>query len=160
MILYNSENSICDVRRFCCPLFYHRSVAKYLSYSSEAVMRLDHQILLKSPPPLHCWLDPSLDPSLELRANRYEEWFVGHHTFQNTCNKIKSSRDQASSQVLRFGEENAFLVSNIFVSIIYFSKNVLGITKFGGYKKNLGGIATECSPWLRAWSRLLKETVT
>ena len=63
MILYNSENSICDVRRFCCPLFYHRSVAKYLSYSSEAVMRLDHQILLKSPPLyIAGWIRPWIRP--------------------------------------------------------------------------------------------------
>jgi len=29
MILYNSENSIRDVRTFCCPLFRHSSVVKY-----------------------------------------------------------------------------------------------------------------------------------
>jgi len=34
----------------------------HLSYSSEPVMRLDCQILLKSPPPLTYWLDPPLLP--------------------------------------------------------------------------------------------------
>jgi len=29
MILYNSENSIRDIRRFCRPLFCHSSVVKY-----------------------------------------------------------------------------------------------------------------------------------
>ena len=52
-----------DIRTFCCLLFYHRSVVKYsllhLSYSSEPVMRLDCQILLKSPLVTHL-LDPPL----------------------------------------------------------------------------------------------------
>jgi len=44
------ENSICDIRPFCRPLFCHSSFVKYtLSYISEAVMRLDYLILLKSP---------------------------------------------------------------------------------------------------------------
>jgi len=46
MILYNSENSIHDIRSFCRPLFCHSSVVKYrllhLSYSSEPVMSLDY----------------------------------------------------------------------------------------------------------------------
>jgi len=52
MIFYNSENSIRDMRQFCRPSFSHSSAVKYTSpfYSSEAVMRLDCQILLKSPP--------------------------------------------------------------------------------------------------------------
>jgi len=29
MIFYNSENSTCDIRQFCRPLFCHRSVVKY-----------------------------------------------------------------------------------------------------------------------------------
>jgi len=53
MILYNSENSIRDIRQFCRPMFCHNNVVKYrllrLSFSSERVMRLDYQILLKSP---------------------------------------------------------------------------------------------------------------
>jgi len=52
MILYNSEKSIHDIRTFCRLLFYHRSVVKYtvpyLSYTSEPVVRLGCQILLKS----------------------------------------------------------------------------------------------------------------
>jgi len=49
MVLYNSENNIRNVRPFCCPLFCPSSFVKYtyLSYSSEAVMRLDYQILQK-----------------------------------------------------------------------------------------------------------------
>jgi len=51
MILYNSEKSIHDIRTFCRLLFYHRSAVKYtvlhLSYSSEPVVRLGCQILLK-----------------------------------------------------------------------------------------------------------------
>jgi len=52
MILYNSENNIRDVKPFCRPLFCHSNVWSilHLSYSSEAVVRLDHQRLLKSPP--------------------------------------------------------------------------------------------------------------
>jgi len=57
MILHNSENNICDIRPFCRPLLCHSSVVKYcilhLSCSSERVMILDYQILLKSPPPLN-----------------------------------------------------------------------------------------------------------
>jgi len=54
IILYNSENNIHDIKPFCCPLFCHSSVVKYslfhLSYSMEAVMRLEFQILLIFPP--------------------------------------------------------------------------------------------------------------
>jgi len=54
MIFYNSENNIRDRRPFCRPMFCHSSVVKYIilypSCSSEAVMRLDYQILLKPPP--------------------------------------------------------------------------------------------------------------
>jgi len=52
MILYNSENNIHHIKPFCCSLFCHSSFVKYtscLSCSGEAVMRLDYQILLKSP---------------------------------------------------------------------------------------------------------------
>ena len=51
MVLYNSENKIRHMRPMCRPLFYHSSVVKYTSspYSSEPVMRLDYQILLKLP---------------------------------------------------------------------------------------------------------------
>ena len=35
MILYNSENSIRDLRPFCRPLFYHSSVVKYSSSLME-----------------------------------------------------------------------------------------------------------------------------
>jgi len=31
MILYNSENSICDLRPFCRPFFCHSSLVKYTS---------------------------------------------------------------------------------------------------------------------------------
>jgi len=54
MILYNSENNIRDIKPFCRSLFRHSSFVKHtssLSCSSEAVARLDNQILLKSPPP-------------------------------------------------------------------------------------------------------------
>ena len=57
MILYNSENSIRDIKSFSRPLFCRSSVVKYsllhLSYSSEPVMRLDYEILLKSPHPFN-----------------------------------------------------------------------------------------------------------
>jgi len=51
MIWYNSENNIRDVRPFGCPLFCHSIFVKYtyLSYSSQAVMRHDYQILQKTP---------------------------------------------------------------------------------------------------------------
>jgi len=53
MIFYNSENSIRNIRPVCRPLFCHSSGVQYTSsYSSEVVMRLDYQILLKSSPPL------------------------------------------------------------------------------------------------------------
>ena len=42
----------CDVGPFCRPLFCHSNVVKCiscLSYNSEAIMRLDYQILLKCP---------------------------------------------------------------------------------------------------------------
>jgi len=48
MILYNSENSIRDIRPFCRPLFCHSSVVKCTSCLLQTVMRLDYQILLKS----------------------------------------------------------------------------------------------------------------
>ena len=63
MILYNSENSIRDIGPFWRPLFYQSGVLKYTSsllHSSELKMRLDCQILLKSPPPQTYWLDPPL----------------------------------------------------------------------------------------------------
>jgi len=53
MILYNSENSIRDVRPFCSPLFCHSRAVKCilnLSYIRVPVARFDCQILLKSPP--------------------------------------------------------------------------------------------------------------
>ena len=60
MILYNSENSIRDIRPFCRPLICHNSVMcslLHLSYSSEPVKRLDYQILLKlTPPNLTGWI--------------------------------------------------------------------------------------------------------
>jgi len=61
IILYNSENSIHDIRPFCRPIFCHRSVVNklHLSYSSEPIIRLDYQMLLQSPPYLY-WLDPPL----------------------------------------------------------------------------------------------------
>jgi len=31
ILFYNSENSICDIRPFCRPLFCHSSVVKYTS---------------------------------------------------------------------------------------------------------------------------------
>ena len=62
MILYHSENGIHHIRPFCRPLFCHSNVVKYtsslLQYSSEPVMRLDYQILLKSPPTLTGWIHP------------------------------------------------------------------------------------------------------
>jgi len=56
MTLYNSENSISSIRVISRPLLFHSSVAKYTSslFSSETVLRLDYQILLKSPPPNIC----------------------------------------------------------------------------------------------------------
>jgi len=54
VILHNLENSIRDKRPFCRLLFCYSIVKQHilhLSYSSEPVMRLDYQILLKSPPP-------------------------------------------------------------------------------------------------------------
>ena len=48
MILYNSENSIRDIRSLGRPLLWS---LLHLSYSGEPVMRLDYQILLKSLPP-------------------------------------------------------------------------------------------------------------
>jgi len=50
MILYNSENSIRDVRQFFRPFFRYCSIVKCtLSlYSSDLSMKLDYQILLKS----------------------------------------------------------------------------------------------------------------
>jgi len=54
MILYNSENTIRDIRSFCPPLFCQSSVVKntlsLLQQPSEPVMRRDYQILLKSFP--------------------------------------------------------------------------------------------------------------
>jgi len=51
MILYNSENSVRDLRPFCRLLFVKAVLwcILHLSCSSEPVMRLDYQILLKSP---------------------------------------------------------------------------------------------------------------
>ena len=53
MILYNSENNIRDIRPLFRQLFCHRSAVNlwstHLFYHSEAVMKLDCQVLLKSP---------------------------------------------------------------------------------------------------------------
>jgi len=63
VILFNWEKSIRDIRPFCGQLFCHSSVVKYTSslYSSEAIMRLDYQILLQSiSPNLIDWIRPCL----------------------------------------------------------------------------------------------------
>jgi len=39
IILYTSENSICDIRLFCRPMFYHSSVVKY-AFISLTVAKL------------------------------------------------------------------------------------------------------------------------
>jgi len=51
-IIYNSENNIRDIRSFFRPIFCHSSVVKYAStlLQNKPVMRLDCQIVLKSPP--------------------------------------------------------------------------------------------------------------
>jgi len=51
-IIYNSENNIRNIRSFCRPIFCYSSVVKYTStlLQTKPVMRLDCQILLKSPP--------------------------------------------------------------------------------------------------------------
>jgi len=51
-IIHNSENNSRDIRSFCRPVFCHSSVVKYTStlLQNKPVMRLDCQILLKSPP--------------------------------------------------------------------------------------------------------------
>ena len=61
-ILCNSENIIRHIRPFCRPFFCHSSVVKYTSnlLQSKHVMRLEYQILLKSPPPQVYWLDRPL----------------------------------------------------------------------------------------------------
>ena len=52
-LVFNSEYKIRDIRPFRHRLlFCHKFCEVHLSYSSEAVMRLDCLILLKSPPPL------------------------------------------------------------------------------------------------------------
>jgi len=61
MILYNSENNIRDVRLFvvrCLNCFVTAVLQSilHLSYSSEAVMRLDCQILLIARPKLSGWI--------------------------------------------------------------------------------------------------------
>ena len=50
MTLYHSKNSIRHIRLFCHQLFCHSSVVKYASSLWQTAMRLDYQILLKSPP--------------------------------------------------------------------------------------------------------------
>jgi len=52
IILYDLRNKIRNIRLFCRPLFWHSSAVRLTSFllHSEAFMRLDFQILLKSPP--------------------------------------------------------------------------------------------------------------
>jgi len=52
-LFYNSKNSIHDIRPFCHPLFCQCSIVNYTSspFSSEAIMRLESQILLKCSSP-------------------------------------------------------------------------------------------------------------
>jgi len=68
MILYNSENSIRDIRPFCRLLYCHSSAVKFSSslLQSETVMRLDYQIILKSPPPPNItgWIRPWVNTAL------------------------------------------------------------------------------------------------
>ena len=57
----HSENSVRDIKPFCCPLFCHSSVVKYTlsPLSSKAVMSLDSQLLPTSPPHnLTSWVRP------------------------------------------------------------------------------------------------------
>jgi len=57
MMLYSLEKSIRDTSPFCRPLVCYSSVVMYtyLSYSTEAVVRLDYQISPQSSPKLTDW---------------------------------------------------------------------------------------------------------
>jgi len=63
MILYNLENSIRDLNHFSVHCFVTEVLFSnlHLSCSSETVMNLDYQILLKTPPPplnFTGWIQP------------------------------------------------------------------------------------------------------
>ena len=70
--VYNSEDSIRDVRPFCSHCFVRAMLSSLLLlfYSSDPVMRLEFQILLKSPPKLIGWIrlcvKTGICPSLEI----------------------------------------------------------------------------------------------
>jgi len=72
MTVYNSEDSIRDVRPFCSHCFVRAMLSSlfHLFYSSDPVMRLEFQILLKSPPKLIGWIrlcvKTGICPSLEI----------------------------------------------------------------------------------------------
>jgi len=57
-----------------------------------------------------------------------------------------SNWNQARSQVLRFGGQNAFLGRQDFCFYLMFKKSFLGTTQFGGAQKYLRGTAHECLP--------------
>jgi len=63
---------------------------------------------------------------------------------------MRSGR-QARSKVLKFGGAKYIFTGHIFVFILFFKDIFLGTRKFGWHKRNLGGTAPQCPPWLRAW---------
>jgi len=75
MILYNPENSIHNIR----PLPFIACEVCYISLNtSEAVMRIDCQMLLKSPLSPY-WLDPSL-LQIILNITKITPWMIFQFT--------------------------------------------------------------------------------
>ena len=65
VILYNSEKSIRGIKPIYCPLFCHSGVVFISLTVVNPRLRLNHQTLLKSPPPsttkLTGWIRPCID---------------------------------------------------------------------------------------------------
>jgi len=54
---------------------------------------------------------------------------------------------------------NTFLGGKIFAFTVCLKQIFLGAAKFEGHKKNLGGTAPECPPWLRAWPGVMQKII-
>ena len=95
MILCNSENSINDIRHFCCPFFFHSSVVKctYHSYNSEPVTILYYRILRKSSPhpKVTGWIRPLYRRST-LCSSRMWKLRTRHYSSKTTSNNAKWAR--------------------------------------------------------------------
>ena len=94
MILYNSESNIRDTWPFCPTLSFLTAVLWNMlqpSCSSEAVISLDYQLLLKSPPPnLTGWIRPWSHSHQQLIFKLVETLLQIHTCFFSHSRNVRS----------------------------------------------------------------------